>query len=112
MLVADVLRNIQRMMCHDNFYEVRVDPAEELPDLIDLPIVDRAARSCERSRGVDARNREFPILEGGRQVVRDVFAIFRIGSEEAIHKVLERNVVISRHYDSRAIQGIEKLTGF
>src|SRR5690349_18422992 len=82
MFVADVRRDVERMMRDDNLGGAGDNVAKELPDALDLPVVDASARPGERSGRVYPCNGEFFILENRRQVVRNVFLVFRIRPEE------------------------------
>src|SRR4051812_42206819 len=55
-LFADTLRQVERMVCHDDAYDVRWRAGKRPDDIVHLPSVDPALTPGERSRGIHANH--------------------------------------------------------
>src|ERR1044072_6873657 len=99
-------------MGNDDLHDIRIDTAKEPTGVLDLPVINTAGPSGEGSGSVDAHNRQLFILKRRRQVCTDVLAILLQWPEETIEKIFKRDIVIAGNDNCRAIQRIEKMTGF
>jgi hypothetical protein len=104
-------RQIERVMRYHDSFDAIGKPAELFFHPEHLPLIDTAALDDDSSGRIDAGNCNFIIEVEGLEVIGNILLVdFEPASQPRI-KVVQRNVMISRHNDLRCWKCPQERTG-
>ena len=106
------LRQVERVMGHDDARDLIGQRAQALPHPRHLALVDPTSLEGQRSGRVDAGDRDLVVAEEGLEVVRDVAPVVRERVGKAERDVVQRDVVIAGDDDLRLRQRREEVARF
>ena len=102
---------MERVVRHDNLHRLLARVLECLTCVSQVRRSDGAVLHREGSRGVEAHGHELLISVDGPQIGRDVAPVVAERIEEPAGDIVERHIVIARHYQLRTRQRIQECAG-
>jgi hypothetical protein len=104
-------RQIERVMRYHDSFDAIGKPAEMLFHAEHLPVIDTAALDDDSPGRIDAGNGDLIIEVEGLEVIGNIPLIDIESASQPRIKVVQRNVMVSRHDDLRCGKRAQERTG-